>query len=83
MALSGERDESSGTVRVQNIQHFLFLCVSGGSRAARIASSNTFFSPRYDDRRGKRTRVQLAQQTQKEIDGRGGKRNMAGTRRKV
>lgn len=27
----------------------MFLCVSGGSRAARIASSKTFFSPRYSE----------------------------------
>lgn len=27
----------------------MFLCASGGSRAARIASSKTFFSPRYSE----------------------------------
>lgn len=27
----------------------MFLCASGGSRAARIASSKTFFSPRYNE----------------------------------
>lgn len=39
--------------RHQNKQHFLFLWVSGGSNAAKIASSNTFFSPRYRVRRDK------------------------------
>lgn len=39
--------------RHQNKQHFLFLWVSGGSKAARIASSNTFFSPRYRKRQRK------------------------------
>lgn len=61
---------------VQNKQHFLFLCVSGGSRAARIASSNTFFSPRYNDGRGKRTTAQLAKQR---LMGDRDKRNMAET----
>lgn len=41
--------------RHQNKQHFLFLWVSGGSKAARIASSNTFFSPRYRKRKQKHT----------------------------
>lgn len=42
--------------RHQNKQHFLFLCVSGGSNAAKIASSNTFFSPRCRVKRRRRER---------------------------
>lgn len=59
---------------IYNIQHFLFPCVSGGSRAARIASSNTFFSPRYEDREGGKRTAQLAPAKR---DGREDKRKTA------
>lgn len=37
--------DSFSLADIQSNMHFLFLVVSGGSRAAMMASSNTFFNP--------------------------------------
>lgn len=54
LATSSSSTYSSSNHPLYKILHFFFFCGSGGSKAAKIASSNTFFNPFCKSKRGKR-----------------------------